>query len=131
MRFSFLLLRVGVRPLAGVLWAAGLLAMSGCASAPQPRVAEQRPAVLVLENLGNCAWRVSAVSVGHAPREVTVPVGETVRLEVPAGSCAITQEALAGLDPREAVRHFVLQLAGGETYHWRLVTLASVAGTPH
>jgi hypothetical protein len=84
--------------------------------------------VLVIENLASCAWRVDAVSAGNPMHKITVPVGETIRLELPAGTYEVTQEALAGLDAREATRHFTMPLVSGETYQWRLVTLATMPG---
>ena len=35
-----------------------------------------------MENLGNCAWRIDAVAAGSPTRSATVPIGETVRLEL-------------------------------------------------
>lgn len=99
-------------------------------SPPSPRTAEARPAVLVLENLGPCAWRISASATNTATQSVTVPMGETVRLELPGGTYEITQEALAGFAAGEAVRKFEMTLAASETYHWRLVTLATVSPDP-
>ena len=103
-------------------------AVHGCQSAPQVLVQAPRPAVLVMENLGHCAWRINAKSAERSSHAVTVPVGETVRLERPSGTYEITQEALAGLDAQESMRRFMMPLAAGETYHWRLATLATVSG---
>jgi hypothetical protein len=128
MRLSTVLARIHARSLACGLLTAGLLVVPGCKSAPHSQAAEQRSAVLMIENLGNCAWRIQAVAAGKPTRSITVPVGGTVRLELSAGTYEMTQEALAGLDAGEAVRHFVMPLAANETYHWRLVTLATVPG---
>lgn len=128
MRLSIIVVHIRALWLACGLLVAGSLILPGCKSAPQPRAVEQRPAVLVIENLGHCAWLIKAASAGSPTRSVTVPIGETVRLEVQAGSYEITQEALAGLAADESVRHFAMPLAAGETYHWRLATLATVPG---
>lgn len=98
MRSSLVFVGIRARSLACALAVAGALVVPGCQSAPQPRVIESRPAVLMIENLGNCAWRVEAVSAGNPKHSVTVAIGKTVRLEVPAGNYEITQEALAGLN---------------------------------
>jgi hypothetical protein len=128
MRLPLVFAGIPARSLACGLLVAGSLVVPGCKSVPPPRVAEQRPAVLVIENLGNCAWKINAVPAGSPPHKVTVPIGETVRFELPAGTYEITQEALAGLEANDSVRRFVMPLAGGETYHWRLATLATVPG---
>jgi hypothetical protein len=130
MRLSTDFAGLRARSLACTLSLLGWLAVPGCMSAPPPRAAEVRPAVLVLENLGPCAWRISAASSGSPKRSVTVPIGETVRFEVPAGTYEITQEALAGLAANESVRCFVMPLVASETYHWRLVTLATASRDP-
>lgn len=128
MRLSIIIAGMRARSFACALAVAGALVVAGCQSAPPARVAEERPALLVIENLGNCEWRVEAVATGSPTHRVAVPVGGTVRLELPAGTYEITQEALTGLAADEAVRHFTMPLAAGETYHWRLVTLATVPG---
>lgn len=133
MRRTLNLAGTHARAFACVLTVAGALVIFGCQSAPSAQTtAGARPAVLVMENLGPCAWEITAVPTGQAARHVAVPVGETVRLELPAGACEITQEALAGLDTADASRQFAMSLVAGETYHWRLVTLATVrhAATP-
>ena len=126
MRLSTAFSGICARSLACGLLAAGSLVVPGCKTVPQPLVTEQRPAVLVIENLGNCAWQISAVSAGSPMHKVSVPMGETVRLEVPAGTYEITQEALAGLAAEESVRRFTMPLVAGQAYHWHLVTLATV-----
>lgn len=128
MRLTIVLAGIRARSLACILSVAGALVVPGCQSAVPPAAVELRPAVLVIENLGNCAWRINAVSAGDPAHRITVPIGETVRLEVPAGSYEITQEALAGLAVDESVRRFAMSLTAGETYHWRLATLATVPG---
>jgi hypothetical protein len=128
MRLSTIFAGIRARSLACGLLAAGLLVVPGCQSMPPPRAAEQRPAVLMIENLGNCAWRISAVSAGNPIHKVSVPLGETVRFELAPGTYEITQEALAGFTADESVRHFVMTLAAGETYHWQLATLVTVPG---
>jgi hypothetical protein len=128
MRLSLVFAGVLARLLACGLLAAGALVMPACKSVPQPGIAAPRPAVLVIENMANCAWRISAVSGGNPARGITVPLAETVRLELPAGTYEITQQALGGLEAGETTRHFAMPLAAGETYHWRLATLATVSG---
>ncbi|HEY8994397.1 MAG TPA: hypothetical protein VIM71_07045 [Lacunisphaera sp.] len=128
MRSSLVFAGLRARSLACALSVAGAFVVSGCQSAPPPQAAAERPAVLVIENLANCAWRIDAISAGTPAHQLTIPVGETVRLELPAGTYEITQEALAGLDAAEATRHFTMPLVSGETYQWRLVTLATMPG---
>lgn len=84
--------------------------------------------MLQIENLGPCAWRITAVSAENPadPQELTVAIDGTARLELPAGTYEVTQEALAQLIAEEAVRRFEITLEAGETYRWRLVTLATV-----
>jgi hypothetical protein len=103
-----------------------VLLAAGCAVAHQIPAPGPRPAVMAIENLGNCAWQITAVPTGGPARRATVPVGEMIRWELPAGGYEITQEALAGIESAEAVRHFAMPLASGETYRWRLVTVATV-----
>ena len=102
------------------------MVVTGCQSVPEAPSAVRRPAVLTLENLASCAWRIQATAGNGPGRKVTVPVGETVRFELPAGTYEVEQEALTDPAGGEAVRRFTLPVEAGETYHWRLVTLAAV-----
>lgn len=126
MRLFFAIVGLRARTVACALSAAGGLGTSSCHTPPVPHVSSPAPAVLLMENLAPYAWNVTAVSADRAPLQVNVPAGETVRWEVPAGTYEISQEALAGLAADEAVRRFIMPLTAGDTYRWRLVTLASV-----
>ncbi len=79
-----------------------------------------------MENLGHCSWRITATSAEGRSHSVTIPVSETVHMNLSGGTYEITQEALAGLEAGEAVRRFALSVTAGDTYRWRLVTLATV-----
>lgn len=114
------------RLVACALLLAGGFVVSGCQSIPPAAVAERRPALLVMENLAGCAWRIEAIGADKVARRVAVPIGETVRLDLPGGTYEITQEALMGVEAGESIRRFAMPVAAGETYHWRLVTLTAV-----
>lgn len=128
MRPTLTFVGMRARALARALMVAGACVVAGCQSEPARETASVRPAMLVVENLGHCEWRVTATPAGLGERSVTLPVGATIRLEVPAGVCDIRQEALTEADLSEPSRRFAMPLVAGETYHWRLVTLASVQG---
>ena len=117
------------RAAAAVLALAGLFVTLGCATASAPQRPPVPPAVVWLENLAPYAWHITATRADGPAHAVTVAVGATERLELPAGTYAIAQEApaLAQRGSAPAVRHFEFTVAAGEAYRWRLVTLATVA----
>jgi hypothetical protein len=52
-------------------------------------------------------------------------VTESIEVELPAGDCEVEQTMLADGAGSETTRRFTMQLAAGQSYRWRLMTLLS------
>jgi hypothetical protein len=127
MRFRFAVAVVRLHAAAAAAALLGLSGLGGCATAPVQSLPAVPPAVLWLDNLAPYDWRITAAATDGTAHEVEVTVSASVRLELPAGDYTITQEApaLAAASPDAGVRRFTFTVTAGETYRWRLVTLAA------
>jgi hypothetical protein len=110
----------------GLGW--GLVA-AGCAMVRPPTVTAlpaARGARLVIENLTDYEWRIAvAATAGTETLASRVSARSSAEINLAGGDYVIEQTVVAENAGTELTRRLPAQLAPGQTYRWRLVTLLS------
>lgn len=115
--------------LGGLSW--GVFA-AGCATNQPPVATVSRQgaaaARLVVENLTDYAWRLSAtLPTGAEIWAGKVGPRAALEVELAGGDYVIQQAVISGVVGQGLIRHLPARFESGQTYRWRLGTLLSKA----